>query len=178
MARLKKCQDAYGQAMHDYYHGGDGYEVIERDDGYFGVSSGPPMYLAEYKDWPPHQKRAIERARGRVLDVGCGAGRVALRLQDKGLDVLGVDISPLAVEVCRKRGLKRAKVLSATQISRRLGEFDTIVMFGSARIQSPDAAEAHLQSVLSELGKTREKDLGAVDRERLEQAQRQVRSSI
>jgi len=66
-----------------------------------------------------------------VLDVGCGAGRVALYLQSRGLDVIGIDNSPLAVKVCRERGVKHAKLMPLTQISQKLGVFDTVVMFGN-----------------------------------------------
>jgi 2-polyprenyl-3-methyl-5-hydroxy-6-metoxy-1,4-benzoquinol methylase len=40
----------------------------------------------------------MQFVKGRVLDVGCGAGRHSLYLQEKGFDVLGTDISPLASE--------------------------------------------------------------------------------
>ena len=43
--------------------------------------------------------------RGRVLDLGCGAGRVGLHLQSRGHDVVGIDVSPLAVEIAGQRGL-------------------------------------------------------------------------
>ena len=131
MGRLTKKQDAYGAAMWDYFRGQGGYEIIERDDGFFGTSSGPPSYLAEYKDWPDRQKRAIRLARGRVLDIGCGCGRVALHLQNKGLDATGTDISPLAIKVCKARGLKRAKVMSISDLPGRLGEFDALIMYGN-----------------------------------------------
>ena len=131
MARLTSQQDAYGAAMWDYFRGQGGYEIVERDDGFFGHSSGPPSYLAPYKDWPKHQRRAIRLARGRVLDVGCGCGRVALHLQERGLETTGVDISPLAIKVCKARGLKRAKVMSISELPGRLGQFDTIVMYGN-----------------------------------------------
>jgi cyclopropane fatty-acyl-phospholipid synthase-like methyltransferase len=69
--------------------------------------------------------------RGKVLDVGCGAGRVALYLQKKGFDVLGIDLSPLAVRVCKLRGLKRVRALPAAKISQLDDKFDTILMFGN-----------------------------------------------
>jgi SAM-dependent methyltransferase len=117
--------------MWDYLHHGRGFEIIERDDGLAAVSSGPPTYMAPFKDWPPYQKKAIRLARGRVLDIGCGAGRVALHLQEKGLDVLGIDNSPLAVKVTKLRGVRKARVMSITQVGRKLGIFDTIVMYGN-----------------------------------------------
>ena len=67
-----------------------------------------------------------------VLDVGCGAGRVCLHLQEQGHEVIGIDNSPLAVKVARERGVQDARVLSITQASRnKLGQVDTIVMMGN-----------------------------------------------
>jgi SAM-dependent methyltransferase len=106
-------------------------EIIERDDGYIAASIGPAWYFAEYPKWPPAERSVIRHARGRVLDVGCGAGRVALHLQRRGHDVVGIDLSPLAVKVSRLRGVRDARVLPATGPFRGLGRFDTIVMLGN-----------------------------------------------
>jgi SAM-dependent methyltransferase len=124
-------QDAYGHAVHDFLKEGTGYEIVERDDGFFDVSSGPSFYFTEYDEWPAHEREAMSYVRGRVLDIGCGAGRHSLYLQRRGHDVLGIDISPLAIEVCRQRGLREARVMSITQASSRLGVFDTILMLGN-----------------------------------------------
>ncbi|MHC4788982.1 MAG: class I SAM-dependent methyltransferase [Planctomycetota bacterium] len=131
MARLTDQQDAYGHAIYDCHCGRGGYEIAERDDGWVGPSAGPHLYMAEHEDWPSHQRRAIRLARGKVLDIGCGGGRVALHLQEKGLDVLGIDVSPLAIKVCKLRGLRKARLLSITRLSRRLGTFNTLVMYGN-----------------------------------------------
>jgi SAM-dependent methyltransferase len=63
--------------------------------------------------------------------VGGGAGRVALHLQERGHEVVAIDLSPLAVEVSRQRGVDDARELPVTQVGRELGRFDTIVMFGN-----------------------------------------------
>ncbi len=128
---LKNHQDAHGHAFMDYLKGKGGFEIVERDDGYFDVSGGPHLYFSEYDEWTEREKEAMKYVRGKVLDIGCGAGRHALYLQNKGFDVLGIDISPLAIKVCKLRGLKKAKVLSITQISSKLGKFDTILMMGN-----------------------------------------------
>lgn len=49
--------------------------------------------------------RAERATDGLILDAGCGTGGLMLRLRDAGLNVRGVDLSPLAVEHCRRRGL-------------------------------------------------------------------------
>lgn len=128
---LKDIQDAFGHEIYDYYTRKKGFEIIEREDGHLDISSGPKIYFSNFKDWYPHEKKGIKYVRGRVLDIGCGAGRHSLFLQKKGFKVTGVDLSPLAVKVSRSRGLKSVKNLSVTEITPRLGTFDTILMLGN-----------------------------------------------
>jgi Methyltransferase domain len=69
--------------------------------------------------------------RGRVLDLGCGAGRVGVHLQSRGHEVVGIDVSPLAVEVAAQRGLADAR-LGTLDSALRAGErFDTILLLGN-----------------------------------------------
>lgn len=128
---LTKQQDAYGRIVWDYLRGKKSAEIIERDDGYFDLSGGAPDYFADFKKWPRHQRAAMRFVQGRVLDIGCGAGRCCLYLQKHGQKVVGIDVSPLAIDVCRQRGVKDVHVLPITQVSRALGEFDTILMMGN-----------------------------------------------
>ncbi|MBI2328909.1 MAG: class I SAM-dependent methyltransferase [Chloroflexi bacterium] len=127
---LKDHQDACGHGFYEYLKNETGSEIIERDDGYIDTLA-LKGYFNKYKDWYPAQRKSMRHARGRVLDIGCGAGRHALYLQEKGYDVLGIDNSPLAIEVCKLRGLKNARVTSITQINSKLGVFDTILMMGN-----------------------------------------------
>ncbi len=121
--------DAFGHMLLDHYEGDrSGREIVERDDGYFDVSSGPESYFRSFRDWPRHEKEAMQYVRGRVLDIGCGAGRHSIYLQGKGFNVTGIDVSPLAVKVCRARGLRHANVMSVTRIPSSLGVFDTLLM--------------------------------------------------
>jgi len=118
--------------MYDYYRGNrDVFEIIERDDGFIEAYAGPRDYLSPFKNWALHQKASIQYAKGRVLDIGCGAGRHSLYLQQKGHEVMGIDISPFAIRVSKSRGLKSARLLSITQVGPELGKFDTILMMGN-----------------------------------------------
>jgi len=129
---LKPKEDAYGQEISAYYEGREVSEIVERDDGFIDASvHGPKIYFSKYEDWHAIEKRAMEFVKGRVLDVGCGAGRHSLYLQRKGFDVLGVDNSPLAIEVCKLRGLRNAKVMSIEDVNFKPHSFDTIIMMGN-----------------------------------------------
>lgn len=128
---MRNLQDAHGNAMIDYLNGKGAFEIVERDDGFITITNAPAVYFSKFMDWPSHEKRGMRFARGKVLDIGCGAGRHAIYLQERGLDVLGIDTSPLAIKVCKLRGLKKAKRFSIDQISQKLGRFDTLLMLGN-----------------------------------------------
>ena len=120
---LKDYQDAFGHELHDYLKREKGVReipgVVERDDGYISHSDTGLMEasFSKYRNWHPVEKMAMRYARGRVLDIGSGAGRHSLYLQGKGLEVLAIDNSPLAIEVCKSRGLRNAEVVPISQIS-------------------------------------------------------------
>jgi len=126
---LRDNQDAFGHMLYGCLTGKAANEVVERDDGFVEVDRSD--YFSEFKNWPPHEKRAMRYVRGNVLDIGSGAGRHSLYLQEKGHDVLGIDNSPLALEVCRLRGLRNTKLASNNGINSGLGVFDTVLMMGN-----------------------------------------------
>lgn len=75
---------------------------------------------------PDLERRALSLCRGRVLDAGAGAGRHALELEQRGLEVVAVDVSPDAVAVMRDRGVRDARVADVFDL---VGErFDTVLM--------------------------------------------------
>ena len=78
-----------------------------------------------YESMPEIERKALDLAKGRVLDVGAGAGCHSLVLQEKGMDVTAIDISPLSVETMKKRGVK--KVLEQDFFTLE-GQYDTILM--------------------------------------------------
>lgn len=116
--------------MLDYLRDGSGYEVVEHDDGFVGIGAGPRLYFADYEAWRQTERDAMAFVRGRVLDVGCGAGRFILWLQGRGHDVVGIDVSPGAIEACRSQGLEHVHVMSVGRVSRTLGTFDTLLLLG------------------------------------------------
>jgi SAM-dependent methyltransferase len=125
--------DAYGEMLLAALDSdGEILEIVERDDGFIMASRfGPAYYLAPYPKWPGRQRRALRFARGRVLDVGAGGGRVPLHFQQKGNDVVAIDASPGTIEACRRRGVGDARVMRVEDVDASLGVFDTVVMYGN-----------------------------------------------
>jgi len=106
-------------------------EVIERDDG---LINGAPAdhYLGEPAEWQPHDHRAIKLCRGQVLDIGTGAGRVAVELQRRGIAVTGLDTSPGAIDVARRRGLRDTVVTTVDAYAAgATTRYDTFLLLGN-----------------------------------------------
>lgn len=121
--------DAFGMAFLAHLTGGDGRHVVERDDGMVepvGVSTyfGPP------EEWPEQERAFLRRAVGAVLDVGAGAGRHSLALQDDGAVVTALDPSPGAAEVCRLRGLRDVFCGTIHDLPDHL-RFETFLLLGN-----------------------------------------------
>jgi SAM-dependent methyltransferase len=134
LVKSKKFVDAYGEQLWSYFKTGQPRsEIIERDDGMLSAGAyGPKLYFSEYRNWDKIEKQAMKYATGRVLDIGCGGGRHSLYLQGKGFDVTGIDNSPLAIKVCRLRGLKKVKVMPIKEIGQfKPDSFDTVIMMGN-----------------------------------------------
>jgi cyclopropane-fatty-acyl-phospholipid synthase len=97
------------------------------------------------------------RAGTRLLDVGCGYGRILEQAADRGAQAIGITISPPQVADCRSRGLD-VRELNYRNIFRRGDDsweaaFDAIVANGSLEhfVQAEDAAEGRADAIYEEL---------------------------
>ena len=122
--------DLFGEIMKDAVSGVPAEYLTERDDGNIKESLGS-QYVAEFNDWLEPEKLAMDYVRGRVLDIGCGAGRVALYLQEQGLDVIGIDLSPGAIQAAKSRGIENAHLMDAETLEFSEDVFDTVILFGN-----------------------------------------------
>lgn len=131
---MKPEKDAYGNIIKDLYTGDnpEACEIVEREDGYVNASSADYLF-SEYEEWEDNIKQGLTHSQGKVLDIGCGAGRHSLYLQEEqGLDVHGVDVSPLAVEVASDRGVEKTSVQSIDTVTEMDdAPFDTILLLGN-----------------------------------------------
>jgi SAM-dependent methyltransferase len=121
-------EDAFGRLLLDYLAGRADEPFLERDDGHTGPALPAEWFFAERAQWPEAEQASFGFVRGRVLDIGAGAGRHSLEAQEQGLNVVAIDVSPGAVEVCRRRGVSDARLLPLAAVGEGLGVFDTVLM--------------------------------------------------
>ncbi|MDP9792808.1 SAM-dependent methyltransferase [Catenuloplanes nepalensis] len=137
--------DAFGDLLREAAANGTATQIVERDDGFVSRDDAA-HYLHGPQRWPAHETALLDRARGRILDIGCGAGRHMAALRDRGADVRGIDPSPGAVAVCRARDLT-ADVGDID--APPPGPFDTLLLMGGglALLGSPAAAARRLSAM-------------------------------
>jgi SAM-dependent methyltransferase len=122
--------DVFGLACMAHLNGEPSDHVTERDDGYVNEVDAT-YYFRRFEEWPEYERQAIQESKGRVLDVGLGAGRHALWLQERGHEVLGIDVSPLALEVSQLRGVRDCKLMDVREMTFPEASFDTVLMLGA-----------------------------------------------
>lgn len=123
--------DPLGRLLRDYHEDGELADtpVHRRDDDH--TSRAPAeWYFLPAEEWPAFERTGVGKARGTVLDVGCGAGRASLWLQERGHEVLAVDRSPGAVAVAADRGVDRAAVADMDLLPVTADAFDTALFAG------------------------------------------------
>ena len=142
---MNPSSDVFGRALLDWAKGGTQIEVLEREDGFTQEGAGPDVYLASFRDWPACERQSIRHLRGRVLDIGCGAGRVALELQRRRLDVVGLDASPSGAKAAKLCGVGEVWCAPLHTVREQISSFDTLVLFGNNFGIFANPANAHRQ---------------------------------
>lgn len=141
-------RDIFGKALIDYYNGNYTEDVYTATNISEEDELPLPFLFRNYDEMPALEKKAMEYVRGRVLDVGCGAGSHGLYLQEQGFDVKAIDVSKGAIEVSRKRGVKNAEVISLLDETEK---FDTILLLmnGSGIFQELSKVPFYLNHIKS-----------------------------
>ena len=128
--RLPLDADLFGRVLWDFIQGASSEYFIRRDDN-LGDRDSTARYFRSWDGLPAHHRCLLSHARGRVLDFGAGAGQHALALQERGLEVTAIDISPRAAALCRERGVRDAQVMDGMRMTFDDACFDTVVMLGN-----------------------------------------------
>lgn len=102
--------DPWGDALLAHLEGRAVALTLETDDGHRTPAMDPAWFFLPPDRWDPLERELLDDLEAPVLDLGAGAGRAALHLQERGLDVVAVESSLGAAEVCRRRGLADVRV--------------------------------------------------------------------
>ena len=120
-------KDLFGKAMLDFATNNNPENIVTETN----ISEADEMDVSylfrSFKEMPKLEQKALKLAKGKILDVGCGAGSHALYLQENDFEVLAIDISANAIETCKLRGINNAVVLNLLEIDTTL-KFDTIYL--------------------------------------------------
>jgi ubiquinone/menaquinone biosynthesis C-methylase UbiE len=155
-------KDLFGKAILDYQTNNNPEDISTETS----ISEADEMSVAylfrEYAEMPKLEQKALELSKGKVLDVGAGAGSHALYLQnEKKLEVTAIDISANAIEACKLRGLKNAEVVNvldldsdtstALSMTNQNEKYDTILLLmnGTGIFGKLDQIPTYLQKLKS-----------------------------
>lgn len=119
--------DPMGAAIRDYKNKGKASRLRVLSS-MFDEDEMPVAHLFRtFNQMPRLEQKALSMAKGRVLDIGAGAGCHALALQERGLEVKAIDISPLSCEVMKERGVKDAECVNLFNPQLQ-GKYDTLLL--------------------------------------------------
>lgn len=118
--------DLFGRAMRDFWTGLGLHTLKVRTQAVDWEDLPVSHFFRTDDDLPEMETLALELCKGKVLDMGAGAGAHALMLQDAGHAVVAIDNSEGAVEVMRGRGVKDARIANWQEFSNET--FDTVLL--------------------------------------------------
>jgi SAM-dependent methyltransferase len=128
MVSKLSASDPLGRALTAYLHGDKKATLIIHTN----VSEDEPLpasyFFRTLWEMPELERQALEECRGRVLDLGAGAGAHALELQSRGFSVRALDVSAGAVQVMQERGVHEVAHHNLFDTPATGEQFDTILM--------------------------------------------------
>jgi SAM-dependent methyltransferase len=141
-------KDLFGKALLDYQNGNYTEDIITSTSISDEDTLPLPYLFRGFSEMPQLEKKALQLAHGKILDVGCGSGSHSLILQEKGFHVKAIDISHGAIEVTKQRGVTYAEVLN---VLNETETFDTILLLmnGTGIFQELAQVAVHLKHLKS-----------------------------
>ena len=122
---MEKKKDAMGEAIADYWKNGMADRLRVFSPMFEEDEIPVETLFRSLEDMPELEQIALKQAKGRTRDVGAGAGCHALALQEMGVEVSAIEISPLAAETMKERGVRS---VIQEDVFEHKGKYDTILM--------------------------------------------------
>jgi SAM-dependent methyltransferase len=141
--------DLFGKAILDFQTNNSPEDLVTETN----ISEADEMSVGylfrSFNEMPKIEKKALQLTKGKVLDVGCGAGSHSLYLQEKGFEVIAIDISENAIKACELRGLKNALAKNLLDLENE--SFDTILLLmnGTGIFETLSKTSKYLQKLKS-----------------------------
>jgi SAM-dependent methyltransferase len=154
--KILEMKDLMGKAIRDFYQNKSADDLLT-ETSISEIDELPVEYFfRDFDEMNLLEQKALELSKGKILDIGAGAGSHSLYLQnEKKLEVFALDNSPKSVEVCQLRGVKN--VWCSDILDFPVQTFDTILLLmnGTGIFESLDKIDFYLeklQSLLNEKG--------------------------
>ncbi len=147
--------DLFGKAILDFQTNNSPEDIITETN----ISESDEMSVAylfrSYKEMPELEQKALQLTKGKVLDVGCGAGSHSLHLQnERNLEVIAIDVSEKAIKACALRGIINTRVQNLLAVENET--FDTILLLmnGTGIFETLSDTSKYLQKLKKLLSPT------------------------
>ncbi len=147
--------DLFGKAILDFQTNNSPEDLTTETN----ISESDEMSVAylfrSYKEMPELEQKALQLTKGKVLDVGCGAGSHSLYLQnERNLEVIAIDISEKAIKACALRGIKNTRIQNLLAVEDET--FDTILLLmnGTGIFETLSETSKYLQKLKKLLSPT------------------------
>ncbi len=122
---MEQHKDPMGLAIREYWKTGNTTPIRIYSPMFDEDIMPVETLFRSFADMPKLEQEALNLAKGRTLDVGAGAGCHSLILQEMGIDVTAIDISPFSVVTMRERGVMKALQQDFFTID---SQYDTILL--------------------------------------------------
>ncbi len=123
---MDKNKDIFGKAIQAYFENNDRTPISVHSPDFEDDEILPEYLFRNFEEMPIIEQIALRSCKGKVLDVGCGAGSHSLFLQENlNLKVRAIDTSPGAIEIAKKRGLTSAACIDFFDLENE--RFDTLL---------------------------------------------------
>lgn len=109
-------------------------DIGDEEDELFGH-----YMVRTYEQMPEYEQLALDLCKGKILDVGAGAGPHSKYLQEQGFDVTSLEYSPDLCRIMKSRGVPKV-INSDIKEFKSEKKFDTILLLmnGIGMAKQPD----------------------------------------